>query len=129
MPLKAYWEKEGFVYECLGVLTAEEIAEINFDFLNVPEGVTPRYQLINGLGCKRMELDKLDLVDISADDLAVSRKYPNIKVAMVGTNPEFRKVFMDYMQISWAINTSWEFRIFDSMEAARDWLDLSSPDR
>jgi len=71
-----------------------------------------------------MVLDKLDLVNISADDLAVSRKYPNIKVAMVGTNPEFKNVFMDYMQISWAINSSWEFRIFDTLEAAREWLNF-----
>lgn len=122
MPLKTYWEQEGFVFECSGVITAEDIEKINFDFLDIPKGVTPRYQLINGLGCDKMELDKLDLVNISADDLAVSRKYPNIKVAMVGTNPQFKDVFMDYMQISWAINSSWEFRIFETMEAAREWL-------
>ena len=124
MPLKTYWEPEGYVYECLGVVTAEEIAAINFDFLDIPEGVTPRYQIINGLGAERMEVDKLDLVDISADDLAMSRKYPNIKVAMVGTDPTFRQVYDDYMRISWAINTSWEIRIFDTMEAAREWLNL-----
>lgn len=122
MPLKTYWEQEGFVFECSGVITAEDIEKINFDFLDIPKGVTPRYQLINCLCCDKMELNKLDLVNISADDLAVSRKYPNIKVAMVGTNPKFKAVFMDYMQISWAINSSWEFRIFDTMEAAREWL-------
>ena len=124
MPLKTYWEPEGYVYECIGIVTAEDIEKINFDFLDIPEGVKPRYQLINGLYCDKMVLDKLDLVNISADDLAVSRKYPNIKVAMVGTNPEFKNVFMDYMQISWAINSSWEFRIFDTLEAAREWLNF-----
>lgn len=126
MPLKTYWEQEGFVYECLGVVTAEEIAEINFDFLNIPEGVTPKYQLINGLGAERMELDKLELVDITVDDLAMSRKYPNIKVAMVGTDPAFKQIYLDYMQISWAINSTWEIRIFETMEAARAWLDHSN---
>ena len=128
MPLKTYWEPEGFVYECVGVVTAEEIAAINFDFLNIPEGVTPKYQIINGLGAEKMELDKLDLVDITTEDLAVSRKYPNIKVAMVGTDPAFIQIYQDYMRISWAINTSWEIRIFDTLEAAREWLNLPSPE-
>ena len=125
MPLKTYWEPKGFVYECSGIVTAEEIAEINFDFLDIPEGVTPRYQLINAMDIEKFDLSELDVVNISADDLSVSRKYPNVKVAMVSGDKEVRKVFMDYIKISWAINTSWEIRIFDGIEAAREWLNLS----
>lgn len=124
MPIKTYWEQEGFVFECSGIVTAEEISEINFDFLDVPEGVTPRYQLINAEALERFDLSELDLVDISTDDLSVSRKYPNVKVAMVTHDKEVRKVFMDYIKISWAINTSWEIRVFDTLEAAREWLNL-----
>jgi len=53
MPLKTYWEPEGYVYECIGIVTAEDIEKINFDFLDIPEGVKPRYQLINGLYCDK----------------------------------------------------------------------------
>ena len=126
MPVVTNWEPEGLVYTAIGVISAEEIGAINFDFLNVPEGVTPRYQLIDATKAERFELDKMDLVNISADDLSVSRKYPDVKVAMVAKKQKIKEVFMEYMKISWAINTSWEIRIFDSLEAAREWLNLSN---
>lgn len=129
MPIRTYWEPEGFVFECSEVVTAQEIAEINFDFLNVPVGITPRYQLINAEAIDRFDLNELDLVNLSADDLSVSRKYPNIKVAMVSQDKEARKLFMDYIKISWAINTSWELRVFNTLEAAREWLNLPPKDR
>ena len=126
MPLKTYWEQEGFVYECSGIVTAEEIAEINFDFLDVPEGVTPRYQLIDATSIELMDLNELELVDISADDLSISRKYPNVKVAMVSSDQKTRNIFLHYIKISWAINTSWEIRIFSELEAAREWLNATN---
>ena len=127
MPLRTYWEPEGLVYECSGIVTAEEIAAINFDFLDVPEGVTPKYQLIDATSIELMDLSELDLVDISTDDLSISRKYPNVKVAMVARDKKTRKIFLHYVKISWAINTSWEIRVFSELEAAREWLNLSKP--
>lgn len=122
MPVTTNWEPEGLVFIASGIITADEILAINFDFLDVPEGTTPRYQIIDATTAERFELDKMDLVNISADDLSVSRKYPNVKVAMVSGNDKIRALFMDYMKISWAINTSWEIRVFNSMQNARQWL-------
>lgn len=122
MPVITYWEPEGFVYETNGIVTAGEIFESSQDFLEVPKEVTLKYQLINALEIEKLELSKVDVVDISADDLAASRRYPNIKVAMVTQKGHVMETFMNYLKISWAINTSWEIRIFNSLEAARDWL-------
>ncbi|MGI9546148.1 MAG: hypothetical protein ACR2MM_02840 [Flavobacteriaceae bacterium] len=122
MPITTYWEPEGFVYETSGVVTAHEIFDSGTDFLEVPEGVIPKYQLINALNIEKFDLSEVDVVDISADDLSASRKYPNIKVAMVAQKGHVIEKFMNYLKVSWAINTSWEIRIFNSLAAARDWL-------
>lgn len=122
MPINTYWEPEGFVFECNGTVTAQEILESSNDFLQVPKGVIPQYQLVNCLDVDQFDLDEMDVVDISADDLSASRKYPNIKVAMIAKKGHVVEKFMAYLKISWAINTSWEIRIFNSLEAARDWL-------
>ena len=122
MPIITFWESEGFVYEARGVVTAEEIIECGVEFLNVPEGITPKYQLVNGLMVEEFDLDEVELVNISADDLSASRKYPNIKVAMIAKKGHVMEKFMNYLKVSWAINTSWEIRIFNSLESARDWL-------
>lgn len=122
MSIIAYWEPEGFVFETSGIVTAREIFQSSADFLEVPKGVIPKYQLINALDIEKLDLSEVDVVDISADDLSASRKYPNIKVAMVALKGHVIETFMNYLKISWAINTSWEIRIFNSLEAARDWL-------
>ena len=122
MPIVTYWEPEGFVFKSSGVVTAEEIFASGDNFLNVPEGITPKYQLVNGLEVEEFELSELDVVNISADDLSASRMYPNIKVAMVAKKGHVMEKFMNYLKISWAINTSWEIRIFNTLEGARDWL-------
>ena len=122
MPIVTHWEAEGMVFECKGIITAEEGIESGEEFLRVPQGVTPKYQLVNCLQAEKFELNDLDMVDISADDLSASRKYPNIKVALVGQNSHVHNKFMNYLKVSWAINTSWEIRIFNSLESARDWL-------
>lgn len=124
MPVNTYWEPEGFVYKTKGIVTVREILESGLNFLKVPKEVNPKYQLINALEIEKLELSEIDVVDISADDLSASRKYPNIKVAMVAQKGQVMEKFMNYLKISWAINTSWEIRIFNSLEAARDWLSL-----
>ncbi len=122
MPIATHWEPEGFVFEASGIVTAEEVIESGDGFLKVPKGTTPKYQLVNGLEVEEFELSELDVVNISADDLSASRLYPNIKVAMVAKKGHVMEKFMNYLKVSWAINTSWEIRIFNSLEAARDWL-------
>ncbi len=122
MPITTYWEAEGFVYDASGIVTAEEIIESGAEFMKALEGITPKYQLVNGLEVEEFELSELDVVNISADDLSASRSYPNIKVAMVAKKGHVMEKFMNYLKVSWAINTSWEIRIFNSLEAARDWL-------
>lgn len=122
MPITTFWEPEGFVFKSSGVVTAEEIFEGGDEFLNVPEGIIPKYQLVDCLEVEQFNLSEVDVVNISADDLSASRKYPNIKVAMVAKKGHVMEKFMNYLKVSWAINTSWEIRIFNSLESARDWL-------
>lgn len=122
MPVNCYWEPEGFVFEASGIVTPEEILEGNRIFLEVPEGCTPKYQLINALDVVEIDMGKIELVDISADDLAMSRRFPKMKVALAAKEGPVMKILMDYLKISWAMNTSWDMRMFDSMQAALKWL-------
>lgn len=126
MPVKTHWESHGFVFEAIGVVTAEEIFTANEAFLNIPKGTVPRYQIFNTLKVEKSEINEVELVDISADDLAVSRKFPEMKIAFIANEGPVMEKLIKYLKISWAINTSWDFRIFTSMEAARDWLDQTS---
>lgn len=122
MPVSYYWEDDGFVMEAKGNVMAEEVFEANDAFLKVPEGVAPKYQLLNALEVNEVNISELELVDLSADDLSTSRKYPNLKIALVGHEGSVMENFIIYLKVSWAMNTNWDIRIFNSLEAARYWL-------
>lgn len=122
MPVKTYWEPEGFVFKSSGIVTAQEIMEGGDQFLKVPEGISPKYQLVDCMAVDQFDINDVEVVNISADDLSASRKFPNIKVALVARKDHVTETFMKYLKVSWAINTSWEIRIFNSLDAARDWL-------
>ncbi|MDC6366247.1 MULTISPECIES: hypothetical protein [Flavobacteriaceae] len=122
MPIVTYWKTDTFVYEGSGIVTGEEILRSGEAFLEPPEGVIPKCQVVNALKVKDVHLNELDLVNISADDLAASRKFPDLKVALVAKEGPVMESFIKYLKVSWAINTTWDIRIFNSMDAARDWL-------
>ncbi|NAS10755.1 hypothetical protein [Poritiphilus flavus] len=118
------WESEGFIYEASGIVTTDEIIEATEAFYNVPEGFVPRYQIVNALKVEDIYYNPVELVNIAADDLAFSRKYPEMKIALIAKEGPVMDNMMKYLKISWAINNAWEFRVFSSLDAARDWLGL-----
>jgi len=124
MPVKTYWENDGFVYETNGIVTVAEIQKAGLDFHKVPKGVTPKYKIIKALNIDELLLSEADVFEISMTDLSLSRKYPDLKIAMVAHKGQVTEKFMKYLKISWAVNSSWEIRIFNSLATARDWLNL-----
>ena len=124
MPITHIWEENGLYTIMEGHITALELVKSNSEFLEHPNAIYCHYQLVNALGAEYIELDEIALVDLAADDAAFSRKIKDVKVAMITDNSEFRKLAEKYIQLSWKLNSSWHFRIFETEDEARDWLQL-----
>ncbi len=124
MPIKNHWEDHGIYAVFSGVVTAQDIYEANRETIEDPRSASCRYQLVNALDAVEIQMDDLVMVDIAADDAAFSRTYKGLKVAMIVDNPEFRKMAEKYIDLSWKLNSSWHFRIYQTEEEAREWLQM-----
>ena len=127
MPISLVLETYGQHWICSGQVTSEEIRSTNDVALKITEEKDHWYQLIDLTEAEGLNLDDLDIVDVSVDDASLSRRHPNLKLAVVVTNPTIKEQIMKYLMVSWALNSNWEFRVYDTVEAARDWFNVQDP--
>ena len=128
MPIKARWELHGAYFKAKGVVLIGEILGARKFMLEPPEGMEPKYQIIDAREIEKFDFDQMDLLNISAGDLAVGRKFPDIKIAVVTGNFEIEETFLGYMKNSWAMGTKAEFGLFVELEQARAWIGLPYPE-
>ena len=124
MPIKARWEMHGAYFEVTGIIIVGEILGARKFMLEPPEGMIPKYQIIDARKAEKFDFDQMDLFNISAGDMAVGRKYPNIKIAVVTGKFEIEETLLGHMKNSWAMGTKAQFGMFVTMDQARDWIDL-----
>jgi|GEM_PF-2480515 len=127
MPVKARWEYHGIYYTTIGVVTADEVSKAQNLALSPPEGIRPQYQIIDARNMEIFDFDQMEIFNVSADDVTLGRKFPDLKIAFVTTLEIVEATFMDHLKISWSLNTDAEIRMFKTLEAARQWINLPYP--
>lgn len=128
MPIKARWELHGAYFQASGTVMAGEILGARKFMLEPPNGMEPKYQIIDARNVEKFDFDQMDLLNISAGDLAVGRKYPEIKIAVVTGKVEIEETMLGYMKNSWAMGTKAEFGLFIDLPQARNWIGLPYPE-
>ncbi len=128
MPISLIIEPSGQHWKCSGLVTTAEIHSTNKAAMEALEEYDHSYQLIDLLDVEVFEINDLEIVDVSIDDASFSRKHQNLKMALVVNNPIIKEQIMKYLMVSWALNSNWEFRVYDTVEAARDWFNVEDPE-
>jgi hypothetical protein len=122
MPFHTIWEQEGVKWDFYGFVTAEEIWEANMSFFKDPRSKTAKYQLVHTLKTIDLEWKPMDIVEVTLEDVAASRKLRRLKLAFIYNNDIIRAKIEKYVNISRNLNSDWHFRGFESEEEARLWL-------
>ncbi len=107
-------------------MTSEEIAAINVDFSNHEWSEKARYQIFDGADIDRILLSHSDILFNAAADIGASRYLKDVKIALVSSNIEARTTFQKYISACETADISWSFRIFDTLEEARDWTESTA---
>jgi len=128
MPVKLRWEPHGAMIIPTGVVTADEVHQVQQLILTPPGTLEPKYQVIDARYLEKFDFNQLEMFNISADDLALSRKFSNFKTAMITGNKEVEKTFFDHLKISWSMQPEDQLRIFNDLALAREWIGLPHPD-
>jgi hypothetical protein len=122
MPFHTIWEEEGIKWKFYDFVTSAEIWKANEVFFSDPRSKTAKYQLVHTLETTGVEWKPIDIVEISANDVAASRSIQRLKLAYIANDDVIRKKIEKYVDISRNLNSDWHFRGFESEEEARSWI-------
>lgn len=123
MPFRTIWENDGIKWEFYDYVTSNEIWEANEVFFSDPRSKTAKYQIVHTLETTGVEWNPLDIVEVSANDVAASRSLKRLKMAYIANDDKIREKIEKYVEISRNLNSNWHFRGFESEEEARSWLE------
>jgi len=116
------WEKQGVCWQLSEIVTTQELFELTNEFYENPKSDTVSYQIVDCLNVERFELGSETMLEIAALDYAASLSIGNIKVALVGKNPQIKMINEEYLEYSARFNSNWTIKIFENMNDARDWV-------
>lgn len=122
MPYTTTWHDRGIEWTFSGDVTAAEIERANDEFFRDTRSDTARFQIIDARGVKSVEWQERDIKATAAYDIGAEVTLKNVRVAYVTSDDHIRSLMEKYVDISRRMNTSWRFKGFDHLDAAREWV-------
>lgn len=123
MPYRTRWEPRGIVWTFHGFVSAAEIEAANDEFYRDERSDRARYQIIDALDVDGVEWNDRDITVTAARDSGATRVIRDLKVAYVAADAEIVGKLENYVAISRRLNSSWQFRGFATLAAARAWIE------
>lgn len=123
MPCKTTWEPHGILWEYSGEVTGDEVDTVNSRFFRDERRHDVDYQIIDASRVTGTDWSARDAHLIAAKDFGVQREVQDLKLAFIATEPAFSALVDEYIAISERLDTTWEFRRFDTVEEARAWVE------
>ncbi|MBC2606593.1 hypothetical protein [Pelagicoccus albus] len=122
MPFEISWEKQGFHIRFFGHITEKELQAKNWGFSNNPRCNSCSYQIVDGSKIESIELSDLEITYLASNDVGMDFYLRNIYVVLVGSHPELKRIYRQYVSTCLKTDMSWKYHICDTVEQARSWL-------
>ena len=121
MSHKNIWEESGVLVELSGILTNQDIFDSNMEIYGNDNFDHCQYQLVDAREIDGVDIDgdSIELLSVM-DKTAISYKQ-YMRVALVGTNPQFIEFFSEY--VNELDGSDWVAKIFDNLAEARAWVE------
>ena len=120
MTINIKWEGKGIYWKVSGIVTAEDIFEIDKEINADPRYDDVRYQVIDLLDVTELNVKVHEVTQIASFDKASQLSNPRIKIAFVSTDETTQSLASLYSAES--LNSPWETQIFDTFEDALEWV-------
>lgn len=122
MSYQIIWENNGVISRFYGVLRPEiHIAALNALFgdsrIEDVKYIIGDFSQVNG-----HLLSEKDIEYPVAVTAGAASYLKNLKIALVAKDEEIIDLCKGYIELFGQINTTWEVRLFDNLDAAKDWL-------
>ena len=122
MSYQIVWGKKGVMSSFYGVLTPE----IHIEALNTLFGDSRiedvKYIIGNFSEVNGHLLSENDIDYPVAMTAGAASYLKNLKIALVAKDEEIIELCKGFIELFSQVNTSWEVRLFDDLDEAKDWL-------
>lgn len=123
MTCKTTWEPHGILWEYSGEVTGDEIDTVNSRFFRDERRFDVDYQIIDASRVTGTDWNARDAHLIAAKDFGVQQEVEDLKLAFIVEEESFAALVDEYILISERLETTWEFRRFDTVAEARAWVE------
>ena len=117
------WPDNTFLAEFVGTITADQIEAVNHAFSGDERMDSIRYSIWDFSRADAIDMPEDDIEYAAAFDKGVSVVRPTLRGALIVSNDHVRKPIEAYLAVADDLDVNWDTRIFDSMSAAKHWLD------
>ena len=121
MPHSTRWEPLGVCWTFRGVVDGDELRRSNEEIFGDSRFDAMTYQLVDLTGVERFEVTTDEMIAIAALDRAAALSNPHVLVAVAASDAIVRQLSALYAEE--CASSPWEHRVFDTVEAAREWLE------
>ena len=122
MHSKLSWESGGLLVTYEGQITSMELSAVVRRIQEDERYDTIRYILHDCTACTGATYTPTNLEELAATDHAAAMHNPRVRAAVIATHPEMIAFTRQYL--SAGLNRH-EWRIFSTLEQARDWVGTS----
>lgn len=122
MPYRTKWEDRGIVWEFHGDVSARDIERANEEFYADPRSDRTRYQIIDATETASVEWAQRDITHVAAHDAGAAHGNAKLRVAYVASDATIVSLLEKYVELARRMNSTWEFRGFADVAAAREWI-------
>lgn len=120
MPYETHWEAEGIRWVYTGTMTDDDVLRPNLELYEDPRFATIRYEIADFREVDEFTASAQTVRRLSRMDKDQSVRNPHVKVAIVVRSALTRGIA--HMYGFSGGDTPWTTEVFESEEAARDWL-------
>lgn len=116
------WEKNGVLVRFLGIYDFKTNADASLEFLNDARCENINYAIwdFSTVFEQKMSDEEVDLT--ASHDQLISSRLPPIKMALLAQSNDTHKLANRYVASYGASHTGWDFKVFDTMEEIRSWV-------
>ena len=115
------WEDQGVCCAYEGVLTNDQLIEVDRQIISHPDFVSFRYGIADFTLVEQFDIGRVGVTETSHADKVVAPSNPNFRVAIVAP-AMVMKGFARMWELTGGADV-WETKIFDDIKSARQWID------
>ena len=116
-------DPSGLVFRFLGELCAEDIRDANMDFHGDSRFKSLKYSIWDFSSSTLGAIQLGHMLTFVAEDYGGTFTVREHRLAIIVGDPHAKALMQFYIEKSVDCNSSWSFGLFETQEAAREWVD------